>query len=98
MFALLARILVPAHVEPWPAVKPARLYMRDVIRHQIVAEAVALVHRGPQFARGGIRRNAHRVADAVRVNPAAAAIRVKFQDIGAMVFLRVIVGIVVIRV
>ena len=96
MFSLLPRILMAADVEPRPAVKSALLNMRDVIRHQVVAQPVALVHRCPQFAGGGIHGDAHRIADALRVNAPAAAIRIELQDVGAMEFLRVVIGIVVI--
>ena len=66
----MARILVAAHVPPRPAIKAALLYMRDVVRHEIVAQAVALVHRAPQFAGVGAERDASAgIAYAVGVDP-----------------------------
>ena len=96
MLALLPRILVAAHVEPGPAVKPARLNVRDVIRHQVIAQPVAFIYRGPQFACSGIHRDTHRIANAIRIHPRSAAIRIELQNIGAMEFLRIVIRIVVV--
>src|SRR3984893_16815172 len=46
--AAMVRILVGADVKPRPAVEGALAHARDEIRHQVVAEAVALVRRAPQ--------------------------------------------------
>ena len=77
----MTRILIASHVEPGPAVESSLLHVRDVVRHQVVAQPVALVHGGPKLA--GLWRDgdAHRVADAVRVNALPAPIRVVGQDV-----------------
>ena len=62
----MAGIFVVAHVIPGPAVESALLHARDVIRHQIVAQAVALIGGDPQIARVRIHRQPHAVADARR--------------------------------
>src|SRR6202011_4586218 len=41
--AAMVRILVGAEVKPRPAIESALAHARDEIRHQIIAEAVALV-------------------------------------------------------
>src|SRR5579862_9949842 len=49
MLPCMSRILMTPDVPPWPAIKSALLHMRDVIRHEVVAERVTLVHRAPQL-------------------------------------------------
>src|SRR5271156_1275271 len=88
MCSLMPRILVAAHVPPRPAVKAALLYVRDVVRYQVVAQPVALVHGTPQLAGFRTKRDAAAcVAYAVGVDARIAAVRIKFQDVGA-IFLR----------
>src|SRR5579863_2583952 len=49
-----AWIFVLADVKPGPSIEAVFLDRSDVIGNQIVAEIVALVHRAPELARGGV--------------------------------------------
>src|SRR5580698_9603845 len=98
MLALVARILMRTHVPPRPAVETPVLDVGDVVGDQVVAEIVALVGGAPQLAGLRIQRDAYRIANAVRKYAQARAVRIELQNIGAMKFLWVGVGIVHIRV
>ena len=50
VLSLVPRVLVRAEVVPGPAVEAALLDARDVVGHEVVAQPVALVHRGPELA------------------------------------------------
>ena len=59
MLALVARVLVAAHIPPQPGTKASVLYMGDVVRNQIVAQP------SPQqsnnlFADARFKRHLHR--------------------------------------
>src|SRR5581483_1073876 len=43
MFALMLRVVVPAHVIPGPAVEAAILNVGDVVRHKVIAQGIALI-------------------------------------------------------
>src|SRR2546430_1950146 len=43
MFAFVPRILMTTHVPPWPTVKAAFLDVCDVVRNQVVSQAIAFV-------------------------------------------------------
>ena len=78
-------ILVVAHVEPRPAVVTAFAHAGDIVGDQVVAQAVALVRRGPDLARGRIHRETHRVADAGREGPKGLrALGVGHPDVGSI--------------
>ena len=62
--ARVPRVLIVADVEPGPAVERALPHPRDVVRHQIVAEAVALVGRAIEIAGRGMNGEADAIADA----------------------------------
>src|SRR5579863_7809112 len=97
MLARVSGVLIASNIEPRPSVESALLDVCYVVRRQIVAQFVALVHRGPKLARGWMDRQAYRIADAVSVNAQAAPVGVEFQDIGAMKFLPMRVGVVDVR-
>src|SRR6202030_156660 len=80
------RILTGADVVPGPAVEATVAHAGDVVRRQIVAEPVALVDRGPEFAGRGVDRQADRIADAGGEAAHAAAVRIEFQNVGAQRF------------
>src|SRR6202035_5837006 len=94
MFAGVARILVPAHVVPRPAVVAAGLYMRDVVGDKIVAEGVTLVDRAPRLAWFRADGQADAVAYAVGENPHTGTVGIEFENIGAIFFARRSVGII----
>src|SRR5664279_1392022 len=58
-----AGILVGADVEPGPAVERPLLYAGDIVGHQIIAEAIALVGRTPGRAVGRRNRKTNAVPD-----------------------------------
>src|SRR5437867_2089484 len=58
------RIMVLAHVIPRPAVESSVLHVRGVIRHEIVAQGVALVDRSPKLASLRVEGQTNRIADA----------------------------------
>src|SRR4051812_37238719 len=93
MLALVPRILIWAKIIPGPAVKTAFLHARDVVRHQIVAQLVALIYRGPQLASLRIRSQPDRVADAGGEHPLILTVRVERQNIRATLFALVIVSV-----
>ena len=82
VLALVARVLVGAEVIPGPAVEAAFLDVGDVVGHQVVAQRVALVDRGPELAGLGVDRQADGVADARGVDPLVLAVGVEGQDVG----------------
>src|SRR5512146_1961963 len=94
MLVAEARILVLADVVPGPAVEAAIFYMGDVVGNEIVAEAVALVDGGPEFAGFGVDGDADGVADAGGVDALAGSVRIEFEDVGAMVLGGIVVGVV----
>src|SRR5580692_4795469 len=88
MFALMSRVLVAAHIPPRPAVEPPVLHVGDVVRDQVIAECVALVHRAPECA--GLRIDgepASGIANAIGVDPHARTVGAIFQDIGAILLI-----------
>ena len=63
VLARVPRILIAADVIPGPAVEPVLLNVRDVVGDQVIAKRIALIYRTPEFARYGIDRKAHGIAD-----------------------------------
>ena len=82
MLALVPRVLVGAEVVPGPAIEAPFLDMGDVVGDQVVAQAVALVDRGPELAGLRMDRQADGVADARGVDPLVRAVGVERQDVG----------------
>jgi hypothetical protein len=80
MFAVMLRIVIPADVEPRPAIKATRLDMGDVVRDKIVSEAIAFVYRAPEFACRRINRQPDRIADSRTVCPYEFAIGCVFEN------------------
>jgi hypothetical protein len=97
MLAIVARVVVGADIKPGPAVKAALPDVSDEIGGKIVAEPVALVNRGPKRAGGRIDSDADGVAEAPGKNAQAGAVRIEFEDVGAVVFAGVVVGVVIVR-
>ena len=62
----MAGVLVIAQIKPGPAVEGTLFHACDVVRHEVIAQAVTLVGRGPQIARIGMNGDAHAIANAVR--------------------------------
>ena len=78
---LLPRVLVSPQVEPGPAVEAPFFDVRDVVGDEVVAQAVALVDRGPQDPRPGLDRQADRVPDAGGVKLLVLPVGVEDQDV-----------------
>lgn len=68
--------------------------MGDVIRNEVVAELVALVHRAPDLAGRGIDAGADRVANARGVDADGFALGGKLLDQGAVFVFVVFVNVV----
>src|SRR5690242_7884037 len=63
MSAFMPRVRMVTSVEPWPAIKSARLHSADVIGRQIVAEFVPLVSAHPQFIGFGSKGDSDRITN-----------------------------------
>src|SRR5262249_38310686 len=59
-------VFVGADIEPGPSVKRSLAYAGHIIRHEIVATAVALIGRAPWCPAAGLYRQPHAVANAAR--------------------------------
>src|SRR6202035_4072564 len=84
MLADVTGVLVPAHVPTGPAVKAALADRRDVIRHEVVAEAIAFIDGAPQSTGARINGQTRWVSDSGRINAHVGAIRVEDKDVGAI--------------
>ncbi len=73
-----------AHVKPGPSIEGAFFDVRHVVGHEVVAETIALVHRRPELAGLRLNREPDGVANAGRVDAAAAAVRIELVDDGAL--------------
>src|SRR5205807_9890622 len=94
VFALVPRILVTAHVPPWPAVEAALLDVSDVVRNKVIAERVPLIDRAPQLASLGIDRDAaSRVANSPGINFHAGAVGIEFKNISAILLLWTVINV-----
>src|SRR6185369_17399524 len=80
-------------VIPGPTVEAAGLDVGDVIGDQVIAEGIAFIGGAPDFAGGGIDSDARRVADAGCVDAGEFAVGGVFEDVGAVEFAGVAVGI-----
>src|SRR6266852_7387274 len=61
-FAGVPWIFVAADVEPGPAVERTFVHARNVVRHQIVSHAVALIGGAIYVPGGGMNRETHAIA------------------------------------
>src|SRR3954447_19787116 len=52
-----------------PSIKSTILYGGEVIRWQVVTKSIALIHAGVQRTGARVQRDAHRVAQAGRIQP-----------------------------
>src|SRR5581483_1593980 len=82
-----SRVVMRADIVVGPAVESALLYRGHVVRHKVIAKAVALVAGRPELARDRVKRFADSVADAAGEDTFAGAVRVELQDGGAARFL-----------
>ena len=86
-FAWMSRILIAADVEPrGQPIEAAARDVRHVIGDQVVAQHVAFVHGGPQFARFGINREAHGISNSRRIDADELAFGSVLEDVGAVEF------------
>ena len=83
-----------AHVPPRPAVEAALLDVGDVVGDEVVAQGVALVGGAPELAGGGVDGLADAVAHAPGVDLDELALGRELEDVGAVKFFRVGVGVV----
>ena len=77
-----ARLRMLADVRIGPAVERALLHAGEIVRHQIVAEPVALLHHGVEIAGVGIEGERRRIAHAGRVGGLVAAVGIEALDRG----------------
>src|SRR5216684_1395434 len=97
MLPLMARIVISSDVVPGPSIEAPFLDVGDVIRRQIVPELVAFVDGSPQLAGLRVNRNAHRIADAARINAKTGSIGICLENIGAVVLARIVVHVIDVR-
>src|ERR1700722_313376 len=95
MLALQSRILIASHVPPRPTIESAIFDVRNVIGHQIVAEAVAFVYRTPQLAGLGVEgQAAARVTNSIGINLHSRAVGIELENVCAILFARMRIRIV----
>src|ERR1700722_5232398 len=98
MPAFVPRVLMRADIPPGPAVESAFLHVGDVVGDQVVAESVALVDRTPELAGLGIDRDSSaRIADSVGVDLQLTIGGIASEDVGAIFFAGMRVGVVNVR-
>src|SRR2546426_8867440 len=97
MLALVARILVSSNVVPGPTVEASVLNVGNVIGREIVAEFIALINGGPEFAGLWVDGNTNWIAYTPRVNTQPGAIGIRLQDVRPVMFNGIVVGIVDVR-
>src|SRR5258708_692479 len=69
-----------------PAIKATRSDAGQEIRHQIVAQIVPFIYRGPEHFAAGRVSHALRVAETAGIYPHTRAVRVDLQDIRPVLF------------
>ena len=89
-----ARVLVPAHVIPRPAVEAAFLDRGDVVGDQVVAEVIALVGGAPELSGDWVDGLADAVADAVGIDLDELAFGGVLEHVGAVELLGVGVRVI----
>src|SRR5580704_2558774 len=82
------RILMTAHVPPRPSVESPRLHMRNVVRNQVVAQAISLVDRAPKLTGLRVDRKPNWIANSRREDTEARTIGVVFKNVCAIFFAR----------
>src|SRR5437660_12495963 len=87
MLALVARILVSSNVVPGPTVEASVLNVGNVIGREIVAEFIALINGGPEFAGLWVDGNINWIAYTSRVNTQPGAIVIRLQDYRLLQFI-----------
>jgi hypothetical protein len=92
-----ARVLVTAHVPPWPAVESIFLHAGDVVGNEVVAEPVTLVGGAPELTGCWIDGFADAVANAAGVDLEELALGGELKNIGAVKFVGMGVRVVRIR-
>src|SRR5204863_6443929 len=90
MLSFVARVLVISDVEPRPAVESAALDVADVIRHQIVAELIALVRAHPKVVRPWTKFDPDRIPDSPGEDILAGPVRIELKDPRPIRFRRVV--------
>src|ERR1051325_819078 len=90
-------ILMSAHVIPRPAIEAAILHVGGVVGDEVVAEFIALVDRGPYFARFRIEGQTHRIAQAGSENAQPGTVGIVLKNIGSMEFSLMSVRIIDVR-
>src|SRR5215472_12896531 len=94
----MSRILMAADVPPGPAIETALLDMSDVVRNEIVSQAVPFVHRAPQLPCFRVySQPATGIADAIGIDPHTGAIGIELEDVSSIFFLGSGIGIIHIR-
>src|SRR5215471_16399476 len=83
MRARMPRVRMRSQIEPGPAVEASLLDARDIVRNQIVSQAVPFVDRGPQLPGDRMDRDADRVANPRCVNAKVLPLRIVLEDVGA---------------
>src|SRR5579862_5006863 len=98
MLALVARILMRAHIPPGPSVESAFFDVRNVVGNEIVAERVAFIDRAPQLAGLGIDGDsATGITNSVGINLQLAIRGIANKNVGAIFLGGMSVGIVDVR-
>src|SRR5207245_1600008 len=97
MLALVARILVSSNVVPGPTVEASVLNVGNVIGREIVAEFIALINVGPEFAGLWVDGNTTWMSYTPRVNTQPVAIGIRLQDVRPVMLNGIVVGIVDVR-
>ena len=94
VLAFVPRVLVGAHVVPRPAVEAVFFHRGDIVRNEVVAQAVTLVGGAPELAGGGMDGLADAVADAGGVDLQELALGGELEDVRAVELLGVVVDVV----
>ena len=61
--SFVAGILVISQIVPWPAIEAPFQDAGDVVRNEVVSQAVPFIYRSPQVAGFGLNGNPDRVSD-----------------------------------
>src|SRR5713101_9752112 len=75
-----ARVLVLTDVSVRPPVERAFLERRDVFRHKVIADQIALLDRGPELFSRWIEREPNRVTSSARVDSLTRPVGIEFGD------------------
>src|SRR5207237_9614374 len=92
-----SRIAIVAYVCPGPDIEDAVFHSSGVVRDEIVSERISFVGCSPKLSGFWFYRETDRIANAGRKNSKAGTVRIAYQNIGAMKFRSVSVGVINIR-